>query len=63
MTTPISMGGQSIALTMSKSGWTKGKRDLGSNYVQADFDIAGIYNTTDGGAVSVVLSNWSTAAY
>lgn len=63
VTTPISMGGQSIALTMSKSGWTKGKRDLGSAYVQADFDIAGIYNTTDGGAISVSLANWQTSAY
>lgn len=63
VSSPISMGGQSLALTMSKSGWTTGKRDLSQPYVQADFSISGIYNTTDGGAVSAVLSNFQTAAY
>jgi hypothetical protein len=61
--TPVPFGGQSLAVIMSKSGWTTGKRDLGSNYVQADFNLSGIYNATDGGAVSAVLQNWSTAAY
>jgi hypothetical protein len=60
---PVARGGQSLAITMSKSGWYKGKRDIGSNYVQADFSLSGIYNTTDGGAVQAVLQNWSTAAY
>jgi hypothetical protein len=63
ISSPISMGGQSIAVTMSKSAWTTGKRDLGQPYVQADFNISGVYNTTDGGAVSVVLQNWQTTAY
>ena len=48
---------------MAESGYYKGKRDLGSTYAQADFSISGIYNTTDGGAVQAVLSNWNTAAY
>lgn len=61
--TPVPFGGQSLAITMTKSGWTTGKRDLGSNYVQANFNLSGIYNTTDAGAVSVVLNNWTTAAY
>ncbi|MEE6264872.1 phage tail tube protein [Streptomyces diastatochromogenes] len=60
---PVPRGGQSLALTMSKSGYYKGKRDLGSAYVQADFSISGIYNTTDGGAVSATLKNFQTAAY
>ncbi|MFD0405620.1 phage tail tube protein [Kitasatospora sp. NPDC127116] len=60
---PIARGGQSLALTMSKSGYLKGKRDLGSMYAQADFSIVGIYNTTDGGAVQATLTNWQTAAY
>lgn len=61
--TPVPFGGQSLAITMSKSGWTTGKRDLGSNYVQADFNLSGIYNATDGGAVSAVLQSWTTTAY
>ncbi|GGX40692.1 phage tail tube protein [Streptomyces noursei] len=60
---PVPRGGQSLALTMSKSGYYKGKRDLGSAYVQADFSISGIYNTTDGGAVSAILKNFQTSAY
>ncbi|MET9073835.1 phage tail tube protein [Streptomyces sp. NPDC004232] len=60
---PVVRGGQSLALTMSKSGYYKGKRDLSQPYVQADFTLAGIYNTTDGGAVQAVLNNWQTAAY
>jgi hypothetical protein len=60
---PVVRGGQSLALTMSKSGYYKGKRDLSSVYAQADFTIAGIYNTTDGGAVSAVLQNFQTTAY
>ncbi|MFB6568366.1 phage tail tube protein [Streptomyces noursei] len=60
---PVPRGGQSLALTMSKSGYYKGKRDLGSAYVQADFSISGIYNTTDGGAVSATLKNFVTTQY
>lgn len=60
---PVPRGGQSLALTMSKSGYYKGKRDLSSPYVQADFSISGIYNTTDGGAVQAVLKNYQTTAY
>jgi hypothetical protein len=56
-------GAPVLAITMNKTAWTKGKRDLAQPYVQADFDIEGIYNATDGGAVSVVLSNWTTTAY
>jgi hypothetical protein len=55
--------GASLALTMSKSGYFKGKRDLSSSYVQADFSLAGIYNATDGGAVSATLVNYQSTAY
>ncbi|MGW1071584.1 hypothetical protein [Streptomyces sp. NPDC002537] len=60
---PIARGGQSLSLTMSKSGWYKGKRDFGSAYLQADFSLSGIYNTVDGGAAQATLSNFQTAAY
>jgi len=56
-------GAPSLAITMNKTAWTKGKRDLAQPYVQADFDVEGIYNAIDGGAVSVVLKNWTTTAY
>ncbi|MEV8494741.1 phage tail tube protein [Streptomyces sp. NPDC052002] len=60
---PVARGGQSLSITMSKSGWYKGKRDLGGAYVQADFSLSGIYNTTDGGAVQATLKNFQTTAY
>lgn len=60
---PVARGGQSLSLTMSKSGWYKGKRDLASPYVQADFSLAGIYNATDGGAVQATLANFQSVSY
>lgn len=60
---PAVFGGASLALTMSQSGWFKGKRDLASAYVQASFSLAGIYNATDAGSVSAVLKNFQTASY
>lgn len=63
LTQPLSAGGSVMTLTMSKSGWFKGKRDLGTSYVQADFSVSGIYNTTDAGAFSATLANYQTSAY
>jgi hypothetical protein len=63
LTQPLAKGGQALTITTSKSGFEKGKRDFGSNYVQGDYTIAGIYNTTDAGAVQVVLTNYVSAAY
>jgi Phage tail tube protein len=60
---PVVVGGASLALILSKSGWYKGKRDLNSSYVQGDFSIAGIANATDSGAMSATLSNFQSAAY
>jgi hypothetical protein len=60
---PVAFGGASVAFTMSQSGWFKGKRDLATPYVQADFSLAGIYNTTDTGSLAAVLKNFVTTAY
>jgi hypothetical protein len=63
LTQPITAGGSSLALTLSKSGWYKGKRDLGPTYVQADYSLSGIWNATDGGAISATLKNFQSTAY
>lgn len=63
VTQPVAQGGMSLALTMSKSGWFKGKRDYSGSYVQADFSLSGIWNSTDSGSVSAVLNNYQTTAY
>jgi hypothetical protein len=60
---PISRGGQSLSLTMSRSAWYKGKRDLSQAYSQVDFSVSGVANTTDGGVVQATLLNWVTTAY
>jgi len=63
LTQPLSAGGEVLTITTSKSGWYKAKRDLGPTYVQADYTLSGIFNTTDGGAVQATLSNFVTTAY
>lgn len=63
LTAPLSFGGYSLNFTMTKSGWYKAKRDLGQQYVQADYTISGIYNTTDGGAIQATLTNFQSTAY
>lgn len=60
---PTALGGESMAITMSQSGYHKGTRDLGQTYVQASFDVSGVNNTTDVGIAKIVLKNFVTAAY
>lgn len=63
LTQPVTSGGSVITLTSSKSGYTKGKVDLSGVYVMADFSLSGIYNSTDGGAIAVTLTNYTATAY
>lgn len=63
LTQPVSVGGASLAVTMTKSGYHKGAVALDQVYVQASFDISAIYNSTDSGITSVVLKNFRSTAY
>lgn len=63
LTQPVLVGGAILAITMSQSGYTTGKRDLSTQYVTADFALSGINNTTDTGVSQVALSNFQTASY
>lgn len=63
LTKAIAFGGESLAVTMSQSGVSKGTRSLAQKYVQATFSLSGISNTTDGGVVQAVLKNFTTTAY
>lgn len=56
-------GGASLTLTMSQGAWTKGKRDFNPIYVQSDYSISGVRNTTDAGSVQATLINFATSAY
>lgn len=63
LTQPVSAGGASLTLTTTTPGWAKGGYDKSGVYVTADFEINGIYNSTDAGAIQAVLKNWVTTAY
>ncbi|MFB9925995.1 phage tail tube protein [Amycolatopsis halotolerans] len=63
VTQPIAAGGQSLTITTSQSGYTKGSVDLGGTYIQAAFDLAGINNATDTGALAATLLNFQSTAY
>lgn len=63
LTQPVTSGGSIMTFTTSKSGYVKGKVDLAGVYVVADFSLSGIYNSTDGGAVAVTLTNYTSTAY
>lgn len=55
--------GTSIAMIMSKAGFHKFQPDLGQTYIQASYDLSGVYNATDAGVASVVLKNFRTTTY
>lgn len=63
LTQPMTAGGASLTMTTTTPGWSKGGYDKSGTYVTADFEVSGIYNATDAGAVQVVLKNWVSAAY
>lgn len=63
LTQPVAAGGSSLTLTTTTPGWAKGGYDKGGVYVTADFEINGIYNSTDAGAIQAVLKNWVTSTY
>lgn len=60
---PVTTGGQSLQITMSKSGYTTGEADTGQPYLQLTQAVSGIANATDAGTVTATLVNYQTAAY
>jgi hypothetical protein len=66
LTQPALLGGASISVTLSLSGWTAGAVSLEEQYVTADFKLSGIANPADSpsyGVSSVVLTNFTQAPY
>lgn len=61
-TTATQMGAV-LTITSSVGSFYKGKKNLGNKYIDADFSIAGIANSTDGGTLQVVLQNFTTTQY
>lgn len=65
---PVGLGGASITVTLTRSGWTDGEVSLDdpSRYVTAGFRLAGIANTTDSphsGVAQVQLQNFVNSQY
>lgn len=60
--TPTQMGA-SLTITTSQGGFSTGKTNRTGKYIDADFSILGINNTTDGGTMQAVLKNFTTTAF
>lgn len=59
----VDAAGSALTITTTQGGWSKGKPDVSSTYVQADFEVNGIYNATDSGSVQAVLKNFVSTAF
>lgn len=55
--------GASLAITTSQGGFFKGKINRGGKYIDADFSVDGMNNTTDAGTMTVTLNNFRSAQY
>lgn len=60
---PVTSGGMSLQLTMSKSGYTTGEADASQPYLQLTQSVSAIANATDTGLVTATLVNYTSAAY
>lgn len=63
LTQPVTSGGQSIQVTMNKSGYTTGEADVSTVYVSLAQAVSGIGNTVDSGVTTVTLKNYLSTAY
>lgn len=63
LTQPAVFGGSVLTLTSSKAGFTKGGPDLTGTYITGAYDLSGVYNSTDVGALTASITNYTSAAY
>lgn len=63
MAQPAPSGGNTLTLTHSRDGVTKGAVDSTGVYLSASFDVSAVWNSTDGGAMTATLTNYSSTAY
>lgn len=60
---PLTIGGMSLQITMSKSGYTTGEADVTQPYLQLTQAVSGIANATDAGVVTATLFNYTATSY
>lgn len=63
LTQPPTSGGNTLTLTHSREGVTKGAVDTTSAYLAASFDVSAVFNSTDVGAMTATLTNYSSTAF
>lgn len=63
LTQPVLSGGNVLTITSSKAGFQKGSVDTTTPYLQASFDLSGIFNSTDVGAITASITNFTATAY
>lgn len=66
LTQPALLGGASIAVTLSLSGWTEGAVSLEETYVTAQYKLSGVANMADSpsyGVSSVTLANFTQSPF
>lgn len=60
---PATSGGNTLTLTHSREGVSKGAVDNTGVYLSASFDVSAIFNSTDAGAMTASLTNYSSTAF
>lgn len=63
LTQPVLSGGNVLTITSSKAGFQKGVVDTTGPYLAATFGLSGIWNSTDIGAITASITNYSSVAY
>ena len=60
---PAPSGGMTLTLTHSRAGLSTGVVDATSAYLAASFSLSAIFNSTDAGAMTATLTNFTATAY
>jgi hypothetical protein len=63
LTQALAFGGSVLTLTSTGQKYTKFVPDFSGNYLQADIEASGSFNSTDNGLLVVTLTNFSNTAY
>lgn len=63
LTQPVLSGGSVLTITSSKSGYSKSVVDTTGPYLALTTDLAGIFNSTDAGALTASITNYVSTAY
>lgn len=63
LTQALAFGGSVLTITSTNQKYTKFAPDFSTEYLSADIESSGSFNSTDNGLLVVTLSNFSSTAY